>query len=91
MQYTTHRRVPEVNVMMKTSFLPRPARVIKPSPTHPDYQDPKEPVTRTQNQSRVESNVGVDWAIDTGPVEDFIPQYKPFPQAQDPRVSKRTK
>ena len=51
------------------------------------------PETDSNNrvESRVESWVGVDWEIDTGAVEDFIPQYKPFPQAQDPMSQKRTK
>ena len=67
---------------MKTSFLPRPSKLIRPAP---------ETDSNNRVKSEVESSVGVDWAIDTGPVEDFIPQYKPFPQAQDPMSQKRTK
>ena len=67
---------------MKTSFLPRPSKLIRPAP---------ETDSNNRVKSEVKSSVGVDWAIDTGPVEDFIPQYKPFPQAQDPMSQKRTK
>ena len=86
MQYTTHRLDLEANDIMKTSFLPRPSRVIKPAPETDSNTN-----TNTQVRSDVKSSVGVDWAIDTGPVEDFIPQYRPFPQAQDPMSKKRTK
>ena len=67
---------------MKTSFLPRPSKLIRPAP---------ETDSNNRIENQVESRVGVDWAIDTGPVEDFIPQYRPFPQAQDPMSQKRTK
>ena len=73
---------------MKTSFLPRPSKLIRPAPETDSNTNTN---TNTQVKSEVKSRVGVDWEIDTGPVEDFIPQYRPFPQAQDPMSQKRTK